>query len=62
MQLVEKNSNVVAHKISVLTPDISSDAPVDPALPINHRVALLLEAGSSTNSLCQVDPTYFPWF
>eukprot|EP01127_Copromyxa_protea_P022666 TRINITY_DN8267_c0_g1_i1.p1 TRINITY_DN8267_c0_g1~~TRINITY_DN8267_c0_g1_i1.p1 ORF type:complete len:3694 (+),score=584.33 TRINITY_DN8267_c0_g1_i1:40-11082(+) len=62
IKLVERNSNIVAHKLSVLTPDVSADAPVDPAVPINHQVSLLLEAASSTNSLCQVDPAYAPWF
>ena len=62
LNLVEKNANVVAHKLSVLTPNISADHPVDPSVPINHQVALLTEAASSSQHLSQVDPTYSPWF
>eukprot|EP01102_Stenamoeba_stenopodia_P009572 TRINITY_DN2839_c0_g1_i2.p1 TRINITY_DN2839_c0_g1~~TRINITY_DN2839_c0_g1_i2.p1 ORF type:complete len:406 (+),score=107.21 TRINITY_DN2839_c0_g1_i2:627-1844(+) len=57
------NTTAILQKIQNVAPPLTpSDNKKAPAVPINKKVSDLILAATSPTNLCQMDPTWHPWF
>jgi len=57
------NTTAILQKIQNVAPPLTpSDNKKGPAVPINKKVSDLILAATSPTNLCQMEPTWHPWF
>jgi hypothetical protein len=62
LHVVESNADLWCRKLGSLVPDTCPDHPISHTVPINNRVAMLLDAAVDPVNLARISPYYQPWF
>jgi hypothetical protein len=62
LNVVESNADLLCRKLASLVPDVCPDHPVSHTVPINNRVAMLLDAAVDPANMACIAPYYLPWF